>query len=158
MSIAQRILKEVTRKLDTITVDEKDEENLHQINDAKTIELLTLYQKLGNLMYNHEGKWEPEDYKDYKKYIDAIMDFNCEDDDNCKQYKEFFIKKSGIVHRETKEPVTPHVYNAQRMNFDAPNMSNRMIGLGGRKASKKSRKTKSKKSKKYRKCRKSRRH
>jgi hypothetical protein len=159
MSIAQRILKEVTQKLDTITVDEKDEENLHHINDAKTIKLFKLYQKLGNLMYNHnhEVKWEPKDYKDYEEYIDAIMDFNCEDDANCEQYKDVFIKKSTIVHRVTKEPVTPHVYNAPRMNFNAPNMSNKMIGLGGRKASKKSRKTKSKKSKKSKKT-KSRRH
>ena len=157
MSIPQRILKEVTQKLDTITVDEKDEENLHHINDAKTIELLKLYQKLGNLMYNHEGKWEPKDYKYYEEYINEIMDFNCEDDANCEQYKDFFIKRSTIVHRLTKEPVTPHVYNAPRMNFNAPNMSNKMIGLGGRKASKKSRKTKSKKSKKSNK-KKSRRH
>jgi hypothetical protein len=150
------LLKKVTQKLDKITVDEKDEENLHHINDVKTIELLKLYQKLGNLMYNHEGEWEPADYENRIKYIDGIIDFDCGDDVNCEQYKDVFIKKSTIVYRPTKETVTPQVYNARRMNFNAPNVS--MIGLGGRKGSKKSsRKTKSRKTK-SRKYRKSRRH
>ena len=149
----QTILNAVTKKLNNITYDENDEENLHHDNDAKTIELLKLYHKLGDLMNTN-----PTDYETRNEYINAIMDFNCEDDANCKQYKNTLINKSTFVFRPTKETVTPQVYNARRMNFDAPNVSNMMIGLGGRKASKKSsRKTKSRKTK-SRKYRKSRRH
>lgn len=158
-SVAEKILKEVTEKLERITDDESDEENLHRVNDAKTIELFKLYHNLGNLMYHKEGQWNREDYKNHRKYIDAIIDFDCGGDANCEQYKQIFIEKSTIVNRPPKETVTPNVYNVQRMNFDAPKVSNIMIGLGGQKASKKSsRKAKSKKSRKSKKSKKSRRH
>lgn len=149
------IWKQVNVKLHNITNDDNDKENLHKDNDAKTIKLLEHYRDLGTIM--SKTKWDPKDYADRIKHIDAIMDFDCNKDEYCETMQQFFIQRSGIVHRKPIETVTPHVYNAQRMNFDAPK-SNMMIGLGGRKASKKSsRKTKSRKYRKSKKT-KSRRH
>lgn len=154
----ERILIQVDDKLEKITDDEGDEENLHRVNDEKTIKLFEFYQKLGNLMYRKVGAWDNEDHKNYHKYINAIMDFDCGDDANCKQYKEFFKDKSGIVHRPPKEVAGSNVIVGP--SSFTPKQQMEWHGHGGRRQTKQYKKhsKQSKKSKSRRHSKKSRRH
>jgi hypothetical protein len=154
------IWEEVKKRLNNITDDETDEENLHRVKDAKTIELLEHYRELGNIM-SKEGTWETKDYSDRVKHIDAIMDFDCGGDANCEQYKRFFIDKSTIVHRPPQQSNGSNVIVAQNvMTPMKPMQWHGNPGHGGRRRPKHSKKhsKKSRKSKSRRHSNKSRRH
>ena len=152
------IWEEVKKRLDNITDDVTDEENLHRVKDAKTIELLEHYRELGNIM-SKEGTWETKDYSDRAKHINAIMDFDCEGDIHCNNMKKFFIYESTIVHRPPQQSNGSNVIVAQ--NVMTPMKPMQWHGHGGRrrpKHSKKHSKKSKKHSKKSRKSKKSRRH
>jgi len=163
-TIDEKLLENITKRLANITDDENDsdEKKLQRISDEKTIELFGYYQKLANLMLFHKGEWNSTDYSDHSKYVNAIMDFDCGNDDFCKANKINLMSQSTLLYRKPQTTTTK--FDLTKMDFNPPKRPPVPEGGRGRKVSNKSRKSKSRKSRKtkYRKTKsrktKSRRH
>jgi hypothetical protein len=121
-TIDEKLLENITVRLANVTDDENDsdKEKLQRISDAKTIELFRYYQKLANLMLFHEGGWNSTDYSDHAKYVNAIMDFDCGNDDFCKENKINLMSKSTLLHIKPQTTSAKSVFNFTNMDFDPP--------------------------------------